>query len=73
MMKDLIEALQIMLKYGNPHSPTHCSHDLLAICGIDPSVVSRKDIVRLEKLGFEVGDPWDCDDTMFYSHRYGSA
>ena len=35
-MKDLIEALTILLKYGNPAHPTHCEHDELTICGIDP-------------------------------------
>ena len=30
-MSDLIEALTIFLKYGNPRNPTHCEHDVLTI------------------------------------------
>jgi hypothetical protein len=30
-MSDLIKALQIFLKYGNPDSPTHCEHDELFV------------------------------------------
>ena len=30
-MKNLIKALQIFLKYGNPKWPTHCEHDNLYI------------------------------------------
>lgn len=26
-MEDLIKALRIFLKYGNPYSPTHCEDD----------------------------------------------
>lgn len=40
-MSDLIEALQILLKYGNPKKPTHCEHDILIIGGIDSLVVSE--------------------------------
>ena len=35
-MEDLIKALQILLKYGNPSYPTHCEHDELRVHGIDP-------------------------------------
>ena len=48
MMKDLIEALTILLKYGNPDNPTHCEHDQLTICGIDPGEVSADDKKKLE-------------------------
>ena len=54
-MSDLIKALQILLKYGNPDYPTHCEHDVLTICGIDPSSVSEADLVELDELGFFVG------------------
>lgn len=30
-MKDLVKALQILLKYGNPRNPLHCEHDILYI------------------------------------------
>jgi hypothetical protein len=66
-MSDLIEALQIFLKYGNPSRPTHCEHDTLHICGIEPEDVSEEDVVKLNKLGFHVsGDG-------FQSFRFGSA
>lgn len=67
MLSKLIEALQILLKYGNPKYPTHCEHDVLTICGIDPSVVSEEDKATLDKLGFFVGDE------AFQSFKYGSA
>ena len=68
-MKDLIEALQIFLKYGNPYNPTHCEHDILTVCGIEPSDVSKEDKAKLGKLGFCVSDSEEC----FCSYRFGSA
>ena len=68
-MKDLIEALTILLKYGNPSHPTHCEHDELTICGIDPDAVSDEDEARLDELGFFVSENDEC----FKSFRYGSA
>lgn len=67
-MKDLIEALTILLRYGNPSRPTHCEHDELTICGIDPAVVSAEDKARLSELGFQEGS-----DGAFRSYRFGSA
>lgn len=68
-MKELIEALQIFLKYGNPKYPTHCEHDILMICDINPDKVSQEDKDHLELLGFFVNEDEEC----FYSYRYGSA
>lgn len=68
-MKDLIEALQIFLKYGNPRNPTNCSHDELHIMEIEPEDVSEEDIKRLDELGFFVSESENC----FMSFRYGSA
>jgi hypothetical protein len=68
-MSDLIEALQIFLKYGNPPYPTHCEHDELTICGIEPSAVSEEDKHRLDELGFFVDESEDC----FMSFKFGSA
>ena len=70
-MEDLIKALQILLKYGNPKYPTYCEHDILTICGIEPKNVSEEDKVELDKLGFFVGREYR--DEAFQSHRYGSA
>lgn len=68
-MSDLIEALQIFLKYGNPPYPTHCEHDELTICGIEPSTVSEEDKHRLDELGLFVSESDDC----FRSFKFGSA
>jgi len=66
-MKDLIEALQIFLKYGNPRSPTWCGDEVLYICGLDADDVSIEDKVRLDELGFFV----DEEDNGFMSFRFG--
>ena len=68
-MENLIKALQIFMKYGNPDYPTRCEHDELFICGIDPETVSDEDKKLLEDLGFFVDDEQEC----FKSFRYGSA
>jgi len=70
-VSDLIEALQILLKYGNPHCPTHCEHDILTICGIEPDAVTPEDKARLDKLGFFVGEEYG--EPAFHSFRFGSA
>ena len=69
-MEDLIKALTILLKYGNPHYPTHCEHDELTInSDIDPKKVSKEDRRELKKLGFDV----DADKDHFFSSRFGSC
>jgi len=50
-MEDLIKALQIFLKYGNPQFPTHCEHDILYVM-ISPDDVSAEDLQELERLHF---------------------
>ena len=67
----LIEALQILLTYGNPRLPTHCEHDVLYIVGTDPSSVSKQDIDRLDALGFIISD--EDGEELFISFRFGSA
>lgn len=66
-MKDLIEALTIFAKYGDPHNPTHCEHDTLHVV-IDPESVSVEDQKRLAELSFEA-DSYGG----FSSYRFGSA
>jgi len=66
-MGDLIEALQILKKYGDPHYPTHCEHDVLHVA-IDPKMVSREDKVRLEQLSFSADEFGG-----FSSYRFGSC
>ncbi len=58
-MDDLIKALEIFLKYGNPDAPTHCDHDVM----INPKEVSNNDLDALGKLSFEP----DYDDKTFKS------
>jgi hypothetical protein len=65
-MDDLIKALTIFRKYGNPASPTHCEHDTLHVMA-DPSEVSAEDRDALAALGFHP------DGESFYSFRFGSA
>jgi hypothetical protein len=72
-VKDLIEALTILLKYGNPYSPTHCEHDQMTICGIDPKDVSDEDKARLDELGIFVSDEFGDEEQVFMSYRFGSA
>ncbi len=66
-MEDLIKALQIFLKNGNPHNPTHCEHDELTIVDISKEQVSDDDLKTLESLGFFY------DGEYFKSYRFGSA
>ena len=70
-MKDLIEALNIFLKYQKAeYSPTHCEHDVLLIMGVTKDV-DADDAKRLEELGFIWldGSEYDC----WGSFRFGSA
>ena len=67
MLSNLIKALQILNKYGNPDYPTHCEHDKMYVI-ISPSKVSDEDLDTLESLGF-----FPEDDESFASFKYGSA
>ena len=69
-MKDLIAALTILLKYGNPDHPTHCEHDVLYVCGINPEDVSEEDIKKLDELGFFINEEFE---DSFASFKYGSC
>lgn len=68
-MEQLIQALQIFLKYGNPGYPTICGHNELIICGIKPDDVSMEDIALLHELGFFI----EGSREYFMSFKYGSA
>lgn len=76
-MNDLIKALQIFVKYGDPHNPTHCGHDMhcghdvMLVC-IDPDNVSEEDKAALEALSFHPDDG-EYGGSCFYSFRFGSA
>jgi DNA-binding protein YbaB len=67
-MKDLIEALQIFLKYGNPDYPTHCEHDVMTV-DINPELVSEEDKKVLDELGFFAENEEGC----FKSFKFGSC
>jgi hypothetical protein len=66
---DLIEALTILRKYTSEVFPTHCEHDVLYVCLPDPEAVSKKDVRRLEVLGFGKDEGGDG----FRSYRFGSC
>lgn len=66
-MEDLLKAITIFLKYGNPYAPTHCEHDELFV-NIQPGNVSDEDKKQLEILGFDEHEEYD----MFWSCRFGS-
>ena len=68
-MEDLIEALQIFLKYGNLHYPTEVGYQELYIRGIEPDAVSVEDTARLSELGFFVRE----GDKCFESYRFGTC
>lgn len=68
-MEDLIEALQIFLKYKNAVYPTNCSHDVMAIMEVQEDDISKEDLLRLDELGFF----WSSSDDCFISFKYGSA
>ena len=67
-MKDLIEALTIFSEYTDTQWPTNCSHDVLWV-DVDPSLVSKEDIKKLDELGFFA----DEDLEGFSSFRFGSC
>lgn len=68
-MSNLIKALTILLKYGDPKFPTHCEHDVLLVPGIEVSAVSAEDVEALDGLGFFISEEFGC----FASFRFGSC
>lgn len=67
-MNDLIKALTIFAKYGNPYNPTHCEHGEMFVM-INPDDVSDEDKRELYKLSFR---PHSSGE-YFVSYRFGSA
>ena len=80
-MGDLIKALQILIKYGNPSYPTHCEHDVLSVYGIEPERISKEDVKELKELGFEIEiegvydeeNEYEAEESRIYSFKYGSC
>lgn len=68
-MINLINALQIFLKYGSHPYPTHCEHDVLLIPHYKIDEISTQDVSELKQLGFQWLPEHDC----FGSYRFGSA
>ena len=63
-MKELIKALQIMLRYfkdADEKFPTHCEHDILYVWGVDFDKIPLADVLRLYELGFIPGGDYDCE------------
>jgi hypothetical protein len=66
-MKNLIEALQIFLKYKDAEFPVYGNCGLLYVVGITEDEVSAEDKSRLGELGFF----WD--EGGWQSSRFGSV
>lgn len=66
-MKNLIEALNIFLKYGDVEFPTHCKRDVLYVCGYHKDKMTPEDVARLYDLSFV----WDEGYEVFRSFTYG--
>lgn len=66
-LSHLIEAFQILLKYGDYEYPTNCGHDILYVKG--PKEIEAGDAKRLGELGFT----WNAKLESWYSVRFGSA
>ena len=69
-MKDLIKALQILLKYNNATYPIQCEHDTMIFYVIEPWKVSEDDLAELRELGVERSDEFE---DAFISLRFGSC
>jgi hypothetical protein len=70
-MRDLIEAISIMMKYcGDDKYPTCCEHDVLYFPKADYDSVSDEDKKRLEELGFSKNTE---GGEGFMSYRFGSC
>lgn len=76
-MQDLVEALSILAKYQgpDPRSPTHCEHDVFAVCGIPFGAVTSEDATRLDQLGFILcgDDSGEHEPGTWISFRFGSC
>lgn len=70
-MKELIEALNIFLKYtGDARWPFHCEHEILYVTASEGLDIDSADADRLVELGFEFdAEEYNC----WYSYRYGSS
>lgn len=65
-MNDLVEALRIFSRYGNPDRPFTMSGPRMIINDIDPEHVSVTDEMELLELGFQV----DTNHNHFYTTAF---
>ncbi len=68
-MKELIEALQIFLKYKNLDRPTYCEGEVFYVVDIPIDLISKEDICRLHELSFQ----WSIENNAWHSSRFGSV
>lgn len=70
-MKDMIEVLNIFLKYvEDVEFPFHCEHDILYFgIEIDPEDIEEEDVKRLDELGVFYREEYDG----WVSFRFGSC
>lgn len=68
-MDNLIQALQIFMKYKNKEYPTHCEHDVMMVVGISKKEVTEEDKLKLDELGFRWSSEYEC----WVSYKFGSA
>lgn len=69
-MKDFIEVLTILLKYGDSDRPFFCDHDIIYFTAVTPEQVSDDDKLRLSELRVFISD--EPGEELFYSFRFGS-
>ena len=67
-IEELLEAIKIFLKYDEGQYPINADHDIIYFY-VDPNKVCESDHIRLEELGFDVHQEFDC----YYSYKYGSC
>ena len=68
-MNELIQALNIFLKYANLDYPTICEHDVLIIAGVRKDAMTEEDTNTVTDLGFYWSDHYDG----WVSTKFGSA
>lgn len=68
-MDDLIEAFQILRKYGNPERLTSCMRGELRVYVNSLVGVSSEDCLRLRELGFRAVR--QSSQMYFASYRFG--
>jgi hypothetical protein len=66
-MENLLNALEILSKYGKLSASVHPTKEMLMVGGIDPTQVSKADLDLLEDLGFFVGEE---ESPSFNSFRF---